>query len=272
MYVVDGIPRPPLIIAVRSQCTQDGRPIEVQITWIVYEFADISGPTESYCVGMYVFGDWHDPSLVGKTAADENVNARTVWSPRLELANASGDVDIRFETFDLKPGGHVHCEAKVRATLQNRMCLRSFPFDRQTLLIKFEPVAGQAHDVVLVPGCPIAVNKGVTSDLYLPEWHLTQAGATSEIRTFEADNTAWSCLTATFEVRRDPGFYLSRIVSTLTILLVLSLCTFMIDIREVGDRLSVTMTLALTIVAFQMVVAELIPKVPVKILQSTFVD
>ena len=35
----------------------------------------------------------------------------------------------------------------------------------------------------------------------------------------------------------------------------------MIDLDNIGDRLSVIMTLALTIVAFQLVVAEILPKV-----------
>ena len=102
---------------------------------------------------------------------------------------------------------------------------------------------------------------GCLSDLYLCEWKLTDADAKSTIRVFEADNTAWSCLEARFEVRRDPGFYLSRIVSTLAILMVLSLCTFMVAVKDVGDRLDVTLTLSLTIVAFQMVIGDLIPKV-----------
>ena len=136
----------------------DGRPLEVHITWIVYEFANISGPTETFEVGMYMIGEWVDPSLVGKTAAD--VCHTDVWSPRLELANAHTDVHIRFEMFELHPGGRVHCGAKLQTTLENRMDLRAFPFDTQHLVVKFESAASQAHEIVLVPGCPIAVKKG----------------------------------------------------------------------------------------------------------------
>ena len=62
-------------------------------------------------------------------------------------------------------------------------------------------------------------------------------------------------------VCRLPFFYLSNLVLPLLLLVSLTGCVFVLPPEEVGDRLSVSLTLLLTVVAYKLVVASSLPAV-----------
>ncbi len=234
-----------------------GAPVQVDLSWQLLALSAVSAPEHTFSADLYVKAAWTDASLRGRAAADEGAG---LWTPRLEVVNACGEIERVFEAFNVDPAtGAVFVIARVRGTFSTAMDLRAFPFDSQTLRLEVEPtddLTGQ------VEHCALRGERLHARGAAVPTgWTLTGVSSASRVKDVSMDDTHWSSFTLALQVTRQPGFYMWRVVLVVVALLLLTMTTFACAPDNIGDRLSVTMTLALTIVAFQLVVAEILPKV-----------
>ena len=163
-----------------------------------------------------------------------------------------------FESPLYEEPGRAKVALRLRCQCHTLMALQEFPYDAQTLAVTFASAEYEASDLELVPH-PMS---GGSADLALIEWDIVSLKATQKRNYIEIAEAEYSDLSAVIVVQRKSGFYLTRIVLILASLSVLSLCTFAIPVADIADRLSVAMTLALTVVAFQFAMSELLPRVP----------
>eukprot|EP00002_Diphylleia_rotans_P004578 TRINITY_DN13418_c0_g1_i1.p1 TRINITY_DN13418_c0_g1~~TRINITY_DN13418_c0_g1_i1.p1 ORF type:complete len:216 (-),score=40.03 TRINITY_DN13418_c0_g1_i1:321-968(-) len=72
-------------------------------------------------------------------------------------------------------------------------------------------------------------------------------------------------------VRRIPTYYLQNIVLIMFLLSLLGPLAFIVEVEDLGDRLSTILTLLLTAVAFKYVISSSLPKVPYNTLIDYFI-
>ena len=70
------------------------------------------------------------------------------------------------------------------------------------------------------------------------------------------------------ELTRVPMYYLCNIVLVVFVLVLVSFCVVGVPFEDLADRMSITMTLMLTVVAFKFVIAGMVPPTP----YLTFMD
>jgi hypothetical protein len=257
--------------------------IDVVVHWQDDRLIEKSGTT--YRWKRKAFGD-NDPSKINSW---ENL-----WHPNLKMdfvkdGDAKGEV-MNIEVMRTADGTpHIMMYFSFTVTVKHPMDLRHFPFDTQVLLYFFmledQPAATQAillpHEashMIEAKEC-LAETADSKSDVYeildiklIPtiveeEWSrvLTKFGILSEAdRAAHSSDVVltYSNMELRILVRRQPFFFVVKVAVVIWVLMMMAPVTFWLERTAVQDRLGVSVTLALTAVAFQYVVNAYLPALP----------
>ena len=215
---------------------------------------------------------WHDkrqafdPAAVG---VDEKVyqGAYQVdeispgWFPQLVLVNGSGSYEKQGSVLRVQPDGTLTLTEKVVATAKTEFNFFRFPFDRQRLEAVFELLGFDNSQVVL------QVEPETTdlarSEIRIPQWSITGISMSTQDRpaSYAGHRGVASALVVRVDVQRQ-SLYVSRLVTLPLILIVLlSFAVFWMDRSSLGDRISVSFIGILTVVAYQLVMSEILPRI-----------
>jgi hypothetical protein len=182
----------------------------------------------------------------------------TGWFPQVVLVNGSGLYETRGVLLRVRPDGSLRLVEALTATARTRLDLVAYPFDSQRLEAEFEVLGFGTSEVALeaIPPTP-------PSQIRLPQWHFT--GLDTAVRTRPASRAGArgeaSTYVASVSMDRDPLFVIRLVVLPLTLIVMLSWVVFWMDQSSVGDRVSVSFIGILTVVAYQIVLIELLPSI-----------
>ena len=193
------------------------------------------------------------------------------WWPQLVLANESGRYERQGMLLRVKPDGSMTYVEEINGVAEMPMELRRFPFDRQTFEAVFEVLGFDGSEVVLLPDPSTSGTEehGVT----IAEWELV--GYSTSARGYDpvyADGHSGelSAFVIRIEIARQPGSMLRDVVIPLVILVTLSWSVFWMDRESLGDRMDISFVGILAVVAFQMVVSNILPRISYLTLMGTF--
>lgn len=195
----------------------------------------------------------------------------TGWWPQLFLRNSAGSYERQGILLRVRPDGAVRYEEEIRATAEVEMDLRRIPFDVQEFVLIFEPLGFDASEVVLEPAHDwtstrsdnVSVKQwsvGFIEGSQLEDAVLMQSGRVMVV----------TAVAFTFPTERNPGFLLRVIVIPLLILVALSWSVFWMATSQLSDRMAISFLGILTVVAFQIVVSEMLPRIPNFTILSSF--
>ena len=253
--------------------TADGNDLEppphwdknVTVSWVVTRIRDISAAAETFSIDAYLDINWKDERLRGisKTFLREMANNKQLWVPRLEITNSRACEVVSNEATLVGTEGEITYKYRIRAELDCDLNLAKFPFDTQYLRFNLESMSYDVSQVILQPGeCNIAA----PSVYNVTGWKLMNDGLVNVSLQHYPGMCLhpFSRIEACFVLKRVPDFWVKRNIVILSALMLLMLTAFAIPANtdHIGDRLSIAMTLALTIVAFQSVVADTMPQIP----------
>ena len=127
--------------------------------------------------------------------------------------------------------------------------LHDFPFDRQDLRITLKFVNSLLWDRYELVVHAVQFQRDAAD---LQEWLLC------EPLVEQASSTTSSIK---LQIKRMATFWITNVVLVMSALSMTSVLAFACEVDAIGDRLSITLTLLLTSVAFKLVMAESLPKV-----------
>ena len=256
------------------------RPVDVQARFFLSDINEINGQAETFAIKGLLALQWRDERHVFDPEA-EGVSEKRYqgtfqfleeyngWWPQLVLANGVGTIPLQSISLSIAPDGTLLFIQEISAVVKSPMDLRRYPFDTQQLQAIFEPLAFFATQVRLV-------TEAEMTDL--PERHLRIAGwelrgLSAETRVQQdADSDAeFTLLVVTLDMARRPGFTIWFIMVPLSLIVLLSTTIFWIDRESVGSRIDVSFIGLLTIVAYQVLVVDILPKIAYFTLINAFV-
>ena len=180
----------------------------------------------------------------------------TSWWPQLSLANESGGVNLQGQVLKITPDGTLTYVEEINATAVTPMNLRRFPFDQQVFEMDFAVLGFFEKEVRLEPGTSQFRASGVD----LPQWKFIDL----ETR-IQPSETGGEALGSTFAVavrmERNPWHMLRIVVFPLILLVMLSWSVFWMDTSSVGDRMDISFIGILTVVAYQIIISDHMPKI-----------
>ena len=240
----------------------------------IQEIRDVAPASGSFKARMYVWLFWDEPKANPVLPEGRNSLAfdasgvferGLVWNPDPSFSNALEPPLVDERTVEV---WHESLEYWFRAagTFTDRagaLDFRWFPFDSQKLRIELEtPYSTKLVNLVGDPEVDPEVLRNQVKALRNAEWEFTDAHIEeSTVSYFSEEDGTLSQLSIVIDAKRRSGFYLVHIY--LPIFIILSLCYFALWLPEKWSEAIVGtfVTCLLSLIAFNFIVSEDIPKV-----------
>lgn len=243
-------------------------PTLVDAGLFINEITAISESDNSFRLEAYLDLIWCDPRLAFtppatgspvRVLSDHNAERflDTIWTPGLDFANKDAPATTEDLSVLVHPDGTVEYRSEVAVDLETALALRAFPFDRQKLTIELEPFQWGADAVVLLAREELV---GFSDEFHIPEWHLTRISERATTHREERVHADYSRLEVTLDVQRDPGVYVSKVIIPMLIITLITMVVYFLPAEVFDARAATAMSGLLTIVAYQFVVANYLPR------------
>jgi hypothetical protein len=242
-----------------------GKPIAVAIELDIENIPEINEVAEQFSVDGDLLATWNDPRLAYKpdqpSDPDKIYQLGTIWVPSMDMVNAVTPRDKRYQSITVSPDGTVHYAERFHADLSSRFMLRRFPFDRQSLTIRFSPFVNDigAETLGIAPeqGEVRGDEKSYNS---LAQWRVGSISAhTDTSRRFKKTVTE---VVFNIEVKRRYGFYIWKVFVPLVLMVFLSWAVFWVDPVDLSNMVQIAVTTILTVIAFAFAISATMPRVP----------
>ncbi|KAL6043632.1 hypothetical protein QOT17_023780 [Balamuthia mandrillaris] len=242
-----------------------GRGIPVECGFTVYKVSAIDG-IDSICIAQTfycdfkIFAQWVDPALIGHDASVK-VDWKKAFSPNIYVKNAIEleTTEDRLRLRDPKRGLVTHTR-RFRGTLSQFYRLHDFPFDTQTLTIHLSSTGHIDKNYFLQHRS----RNNVIERFELQEWEvLPLAGPSIELTdpSLSSTGVAYSEYLAQIRLQRFSSYYVFNVGAVMALLVSMCFYTSAIPLDALPDRMSITLTLILTVVAFKYSVSDNLPKI-----------
>ncbi|MFC1720039.1 hypothetical protein ACFL00_02745 [Pseudomonadota bacterium] len=251
-------------------------PVVVNVGFYLSNINDISEENETFEFEGLLSLHWKDPRLAFDpevTGSDEkyfqgDYQVNEVfdgWWPQLYLVNESGDFERQGTTLRITAKGDLFLSEEIDAVAKSRMNLGRFPFDRQQFVAIFE-VLGANSDQVILKADPATT--GMWQDkhhrVHVPQWR--EPSLFSDVVDYESrfndgqvdDSTAFR---VGIGIERNPWYMLRFVMLPVMIFVFLSWSVFWMDRSSLGDRMDISFIGILTVVAYQIISTEHMPKI-----------
>lgn len=254
-------------------------PVMVDLGLYIEEIPAINELENTFTVEGRMNIIWCDPRLKYKSDGKENFELfleeeakeklKVIWWPDITFANEVAGRDIANEILFVYENGTVEYREKLSVTLEAKYDLSVFPFDKQALQIEMESFAWNEEYLKL------HIEKefiGFSDSFELPEWHTADIESYIEDVMEVGDHSPFSRLVMTIDVTRQFGFYLWKVLLPLMSLVLICFAVFWMSNESLADRISVSFTGVLTVVAYQFIATGNLPKVPYITLMDAYIN
>jgi hypothetical protein len=204
-----------------------------------------------------------DPELEGQselvfTGDRFEKEFKRMWTPSGYPVNKVGEMSFSERVLRIRHDGTIEQSINVSVPLATHYDLRRFPLDRQTLELQVESFLWNRDQLQFVHDETIS---GFSDGISIPEWNIEAVnGRVSEIAVMRSD-TPFSRYILEIEITRKSGFYLWKVFLPLIVIVALSWSVFWMTDERFSARSRISATGVLTIVAYQFVFAENLPRV-----------
>lgn len=158
-----------------------------------------------------------------------------------------------------------------QGTINDEFFVHKFPFDTQSLRITFEPdrVANQFAHIELQETWYVDeyLDRAV-NNLTNPEWKFTDARIMASVDLDPASDDFVPIRNFDFEIERRSSYYVYKLMLPIIFLLLLSWSVFFINIQSLESRLTISVISFLSLIAYNFVVDDDLPKLG----YLTFID
>jgi len=216
-------------------------------------------PTEKAVVqlGVLLVGLYAVDEKAGSWSADfylsESWRPAARFSPETEIANEVQRLSEQFDTTELSNGKCTRTR-RIRSVLQNSFNLRTFPFDRQVLLLEFSDAWFTARDVVYARNPTVSALDSDAQE-QLTSWKVEGGLTYSRFEKVlpEATGAApYEYARFSLPVRRHITFHLTKFFLPLLVIVAVAFGLFWIDPTDISTRVSIGVTCLLAAIAFQL--------------------
>lgn len=260
-----GMPNPP------------SSPTRVKCALLVLDVIDIDDVNESLEVELALLASWHDPRLAFD-AAEEGTPCKLYqgdfqfaelfhgWWPQFLIVNQVGRGDTSAVTIRVFPDGTVRYAEQRSATLETPMSLQDYPFDTQRLRVFLVPFGDTVDQVVLEVDDEY---QNTTEEHVRHDSQVNVAGWDLQDLDMQADQARLavgngtrtiSQIVTTIQFQRRSWQLVWQMLFPMLVIVSMIWSIFWIDIDSLADRLNVSFIGVLTIVAYQFVVIENMPR------------
>lgn len=263
------------VLPPESHVTPPASPTHVGIGLHVQSLNHVDPPSEifpHFSASVLLTLRWTDPRLAFDEAAegagrrvyqgpDAQRQLREIWHPDIGFENEDGERHTDGRTLAIRADGTVIYEELISTTFRARVRLHRFPFDTQRFHIAAQSVTWNVNKVVLeVLNDKTGFRDGNQRGSL--EWQVRSLE--HQLVRAEAVRSGHPHARAAFFLiaERSPGFYLWKLILPLLVIVVFTWSCFWMTGEAAGTRLQRAFIALLSVVAYQRVVADHLPRIP----------
>jgi len=244
-------------------------PTIVGVGFIVNDIRGIDPVRDEFQFRGHVQLLWCDPRLAFDPAIEgrkERIlkgdqvtqQSQQMWFASGYPVNRVGEPDFSERVLRIRYDGTIEQSINVSVPLSTHYDLRRFPLDHQTLLLQVESYLWDRDRLRFVHDETIS---GFGDGISLPEWNIVGVKGHVDDTPVTRSDTPFSRYTLEIEISRKPGFYFWKVLLPLIVIVALSWSIFWMTDERFAARSRISATGVLTIVAYQFVFAENLPRV-----------
>ena len=239
---------------------------QVSIAAFLIGLSRVSEPSAafpSFDAEMYIDLSWRDPGLAfssdtgsARVFQEEEAAEKLseIWSPDPEIQNEIEQRETESIELRILPDGTVEYEERFGAVVHAEFDLARFPFDDQILELEFQSFLWDHRDMVFVAD---EQRTGFDPDFKTPEWIVTGATGSVDVRSEIRDDRDFSTFTFRIQAERQSGHYVMRFLLPLMFVMGLTWSAFWMP---AGQRFRVGFIALLTVVASHTVISGTLPR------------
>ena len=248
-------------------------PVVIDLRTFIYSIENINTLKQEMVCEFLLSANWYEDFTHLPTINGE-LNWDKVWDPRLYFPNA---IEMRSAltkrivfTDEIHMKGMVQWSYRVKGRFRCPFDISAFPFDDQVLSIY---VSSYWNDTVVKFRQEMTIGNNISNALSnfadSGQWEL-QKYILSDVSSSKGNKINGKKFSKEIReplfqfhvhARRKYNYYLWNIASMVNMISILAFTSFSIDRSDIGKRLSVSLTLLLTVVAFKNFVSSILPKV-----------
>jgi len=234
-------------------------PTEVEIAVVVLDVERIDDAMQGFSANVLFVARWSDPRLAHDGTGDEWRSLDDVWHPRLQVANLRQGNSTLPEIAEVSPDGTVTYRQRLLGQFSQKLDLSDFPLDHQTLAFQIVALGNLESDVVFVqhPDIP----SGVVPDVAISDWEILASRARTQAYQPMPGVQPRAGYVLEFDAKRFLGYYRSKIILPLLLIVAMSWLVFWIDPELAGPQISIAVTSMLTLIAYRFMVGGMLPKI-----------
>lgn len=251
----------------------DQYPVEVYVDLYGLNIFAIDEQAETFEIEAFIYADWFDDRLAfdpveagtetkifqGETAVE--LLKTDVWWPDLEVVDVRGPRERLHTTLTIDYDGFVTYTERFHANIWQPFFFQKFPFDKHIISFTVAPFFYTSEQVAFI-GPEDFLEEGERLEREDLDWETNEWRIDSVVNeVYRGDEFEFSTSTMFIEISRLPQFYISNVILPLFLIVAISWAVFWMDFgsMHLADRLSVSFTSVLTVVAFDFVTADNLP-------------
>ena len=233
-------------------------PTQVTVAVYVIDIDEVNNAGQSFDANVYVKLHWLDPRLAHSGPTEIMRPLTDVWNPRLQFVNQQKLFSTFPEVVAIYPDGRMAYQQRVWGSFSQPLKLKDFPFDKQTLSIQLVAAGYGRHEIELVQD-PESLT-GIASNFSLADWNILDWSLSTApfVPSIEAELPG---LLLSIEVERKYGYFVTKVILPLVLIVMMSWVVFWIDPKESGTQIGVAVTTMLTLIAYRFAVGADLPKI-----------
>jgi hypothetical protein len=236
------------------------KPTEVAVGLYLIDFDEFDEKNEYFKLDGYLFLTWKDKRLAfnpSQTRANNKVyNLGEIWSPNARFLNIEHEREPAYTQLKVKLDGTVYYKERFTGQFNSEMTLKRFPFDSQKIELILESPLDDIRDVAFV----VDNNKiGKSQDAFLTGWTIGESKAMVRARKSEIEEVYFNEFIYQINISRNSKPYVWNIILPLVFIIGISWTVFWS--RSFESNTVIATSSLLSAIAFNIVVAEELPKV-----------
>lgn len=243
------------------------KPTRVAVGIRVVDITEIQDTTETISIDFIVSSKWTDHRFNDFEGCE--LSQDEVWTPQIDVEN-SGRLFSRFkDSVQVHADGHLRQIQRFSGALAFSYDAHRFPFDKQDIVLTLLSEEFSQKELVLVIDEAVTGRNPDTFDI--PDWKILDVHAKTAVRHFEVYDTYHSIYALHIPAERRSGYFIWKVILPLMLIVVMSWTVFWINPSQVGPQIGMSATAMLTLIAFQLAMGNLLPRLSYFTVMDRFV-
>ena len=242
-----------------SRPDPDGVPTEMTVGAYLVDLQGIDDAEQTFSADFFFVMAWRDERLLnveGRSLAGCRLPMESIWAPRLVIVNERTTSKSFEDHIYVGLDGHLEYSQRFRGVFTNRLDLRDFPMDRQTLSIRVVLGRTRAEDVTFLED----ERTGRAEEFSIADWTVTGSSVEYESFRLPTAEQRYPQVTYRVEVRRNRAYYAQKVFLPLILIVCMSWAVFWIDPKLVPPQVGISTSAVLTLIAFLFSLAYTLPR------------